>query len=102
MSENIPKWIDDLALRVCKLIQKYDAIPRFREMIRSRFEEHDKQYAMERDWERRRQEHFEEKKAKTKMVQNTDRNPNLAQFVLKLQKARPAHMLPNMFHMCIQ
>src|SRR3990170_3292415 len=59
MSKDVPKWLGDLALDVYKVIQQYDAMPRFRDMVEMYVADREAQLAGQKEWESRRRQHFE-------------------------------------------
>jgi hypothetical protein len=50
MSENVPKWANDLALDVYKVIQQHEGMPRFREMVDKCVADHETQIDDLQEW----------------------------------------------------
>lgn len=70
MSNNIPVWLTNLALDIYKVIQQYDAIQRFQEMVQKWAEAHKDEIEKQKEWEERRSQHFE------KIISDDDRLQN--------------------------
>jgi len=60
MSDKTPKWINDLALDVYRIIQQYDAMPQFRDMLKKWMANYESQQLKQENWKERRRRHFEE------------------------------------------
>ena len=60
ISKDIPNWVGILALDIYKIIQKYNAMPRFQEMVNLWAEEHEAEIRKRMEWEKRRRTYFEE------------------------------------------
>jgi hypothetical protein len=60
MSETIPGWITNLALDIYKIIQKYNALPHFQEMVNKWAEEHEAEIEKRKEWQNKRAHHFEQ------------------------------------------
>lgn len=60
MSETIPSWLDELAQNIYNIILKYNAIPRFKEMINEWAEKHQAEIDKLNKWNEQRRSHFEE------------------------------------------
>jgi hypothetical protein len=76
MSEEIPAWIANLALDVYKVIQKYNAMPRFQQMINEWAEEHEAEIEKHKEWESERHHHFEERVSQDPRLQNEEAGPS--------------------------
>lgn len=72
MTENIPKWITNLALDIYKLIIKYNAMSRFQEMVNKWAEEHEAEIEKHREWNEQRRLHFEETIASDPRLQDKE------------------------------
>jgi hypothetical protein len=59
MKGSAPKWMTSLALDVYKVIQEYDALGRFREMVDRWASSHERDIRSRLEWEERRKQHFE-------------------------------------------
>jgi hypothetical protein len=61
MSEQVTKWISELAVDIHKVIKRYDAKPRFGEMMEQCVETHNNEIDKHCKWSERRTKHFEDK-----------------------------------------
>lgn len=59
MNKDIPDWINTLALGIYQVIQKYDAMPRFQEMVNDWAEDHGAEVSDFLTWKKQRALHFE-------------------------------------------
>ncbi len=75
MNNKIPKWINDFALDIYKLIKKYDAMPRFQEMVNEWAEERKAEINKHRKWQDRRHHHFKENIARNPRLQKEEDVP---------------------------
>lgn len=74
-SEQIPKWISNLSLDIYNIIQQYNAIPRFQEMVREWAKAHQREINKQREWKEKRRQHFEENVATEPRLKDKESGP---------------------------
>ena len=75
MSEHIPEWISNLALDIYSIIQQYEALPHFREMIKIWAEGHEAEIDNLKTWNHKRSLHFEKTIAADTRLKNEKAGP---------------------------
>jgi len=75
MRESIPEWITKLALDIYKVIQKYEAMPRFQEMVNQWAEGHEAEMERLKEWQNERKHHFEQSVAENLRLQDENAGP---------------------------
>lgn len=75
MIENIPEWITNLALNIYKVIQKYNAMPRFSEMVNTWTKSHEAESRKLNTWKKKRKSYFEQTVARDPNLQDKNKQP---------------------------
>lgn len=75
MIENIPEWITNLALDIYKVIQKYNAMPRFSEMVNTWTKSHEAESSRLKTWKEKRKSYFEQTVINDLTLQDENKQP---------------------------
>ena len=75
MSKNVPEWINTLALDIYKIIQRYKAMSRFEDMVKTWAEGHEAEIDNLKTWNHKRRLHFEKTIATDVRLKNEKAGP---------------------------
>jgi hypothetical protein len=70
-----PRWLIALGSAVHGLIQRFDAMPRFREMVKGWVAQHEAEKARRAEWEERRRRHFMHAVIRSPRLRNRAKKP---------------------------